>query len=179
MVITLIGYRGSGKSRVAGPLADRLGWTAVDSDAEIERRAGQSIRDLFAEKGEPHFRQLERQVLAEWLAGDRLVIAAGGGAVLNAQTRRQMRDAGPVVWLTASVDTLAARIGNDATTSQRRPDLTSTGGREEVEHLLAQREPLYRQCAAVSVPTDERTIEDVVETVLALTEPMLRGEGQS
>src|SRR5215218_314511 len=116
MVITLIGYRGSGKSSVAPALAERLGWTWADADPLIEQRAGQTIREIFETSGEPKFRRLEREVLVELLGGTNLVIAAGGGAILSAETRHDMRQAGPVVWLRADVATLSARIGADATT---------------------------------------------------------------
>src|SRR6185369_11029470 len=150
MVITLIGYRGSGKSTVAAPLAERLGWSWIDADAVIEQRAGCSIREIFAAEGEPGFRRRERDVLSELLRGDKLVIAAGGGAILSAETRADMRAAGPVVWLRASVETLAARIAGDATTAERRPNLVS-GGVQEICDLLAFREPLYRECATIVI----------------------------
>jgi shikimate kinase len=174
MNVTLIGYRGSGKSAVSAHLADALGWTAVDADHEIERRAGRTIREIFEEKGEPHFRQLERDVLAELLAGDRLVIAAGGGAVLSTETRSRMQAAGPVVWLQATVDQLERRINADAKSPQRRPPLTDSGGRHEIEELLNVREPLYRQSATAIVQTDELTVEDVAKAVLASVKPLLR-----
>lgn len=169
MTITLIGYRGSGKSSVAGPLAERLGWTAVDADAEIERRAGRSIREIFAERGESGFRELERTVLGDLLRQERLVIAAGGGAVLDPQTRREMRRAGPVVWLRADVETLQARMEGDRTTADRRPALTSTGGLQEIERLLAEREPLYRECASLTLETGGRSVAEVVEDILQQT----------
>lgn len=166
MTITLIGYRGSGKTSVAPLLAARLGWRWVDADAELERRAGCSIRDLFAAEGEAFFRRLERDLLAELLSDDRLVLAAGGGAVLDAETRARMRAAGPVVWLQASAETLHRRISADPATRERRPNLTAAGGREEVAQLLAQREPLYRQCATLVVDADAAPIEDVVSRIL-------------
>lgn len=171
MVITLIGYRGSGKSSVAEPLAVRLGWQARDADREIERRAGKSIAAIFADEGEPHFRALEREVMAELLDETELVIAAGGGCVLCEETRRAMGASGPVVWLKADVDVLADRIGADESTWSRRPDLTAEGGRREIERLLAAREPLYRDCASLSVETAGRSVDDVVEFILAWLRP--------
>src|SRR3990172_13143827 len=120
MVITLIGYRGTGKSTLAAPLAKRLGWEWLDADAELERRAGRSIRDIFATDGEPEFRRLERELLAELLRRDRLIVAAGGGAIQNEATRRDMQAAGPVIWLQASVDTIERRLASDPTTGARR-----------------------------------------------------------
>ena len=165
MIITLVGYRGTGKSTIAAALAGRLGWDAVDADFEIERRAGRSIRDIFESGGETAFRTAERQVMADLLAGHRHVIAAGGGAVLDADTRREMTAAGPVVWLRASLETILARLAADASTRDRRPSLTDKDPRAEVESLLARREPLYREVATCTVDTDGRTPEAIVAEV--------------
>ena len=165
MVITLIGYRGSGKSTVAVPLAERLGWDWADADAEIERRAGKSIREIFTEAGESAFRRDEADVLKDLLGKDKLVIAAGGGAILNPDTCTRMRNAGLVVWLKASIETLAERILADPTTAERRPNLTQSGGREEIETLLAEREPLYLACAHRVLPVDGQTPEDLARTI--------------
>lgn len=139
---------------MARPLADRLGWTAIDADVELERRAGRTIRQIFDTDGEPEFRRLERETLVDLLQRDRLIIAAGGGAILNAQTRSDFKAAGPVIWLQASADTIESRLYGDATTASRRPNLTTSGGRAEIEHLLRIREPLYRETASLIVETD-------------------------
>jgi shikimate kinase len=166
MPITLIGYRGSGKSSVAPALAARLGYDWIDADVLLESRAGRTIRQIFAESGEPEFRRLERETLQELLQRDRLVIAAGGGAILNPDTRKEMRAAGPVVWLRASVTLLESRIAADAVTAERRPALSSSG-RDDIAQLLAAREPLYQECATVTVATDHLTVEQVVDRVVA------------
>jgi shikimate kinase len=160
MVITLIGYRGSGKSTVAQALAAQSGWDWIDADAAIEKAAGRTIREVFAAEGEPGFRRRERESLAGLLARDRLIVAAGGGAILNADTRREMKAAGPVVWLQASVAVLASRIAADPTTAARRPDLAG-GGTVEIARLLAEREPLYRECASHTVSTDNLSVADI------------------
>ncbi len=174
MVVTLIGYRGTGKSAVARPLAARLDWEAVDADAEIERRAGKSIAAMFSEEGEAAFRALERRVVHELLQRDGLVLATGGGAILDPDTRRELRQAGPVVWLTASVDTILTRLAADDTTGGRRPNLTTSGGRDEVAQLLCQREPLYRQTADVIVDTEGRPLATVIEEVFTALGPLLQ-----
>ena len=175
MVITLIGYRGTGKSTVAAALAERLRWRSVDADDEIEASAGKPIRRIFAEDGEPAFRDLERQTISRLLKeNDRLVVAAGGGAILNERTRSDMQAAGPVVWLTASVDTILTRTESDATTAQRRPDLTPDGGRREVESVLAERLPLYSEAADVVVDTDDRSVEEIVEQITRAVAPRLQ-----
>lgn len=178
MVITLIGYRGSGKSTVAQPLAARLGWPMVDADAEIERAAGKSIREIFASGGEPQFRDIERRVISELLQRDRLVLSAGGGAILDADTRRHMRAAGPVVWLRASVDTLLRRIAADQATAERRPNLTAAGGRREIEELLARREPLYREAATIVIETDDLPAAEIVERIWQAIGPPVLGGSQ-
>ncbi len=165
MVITLIGYRGSGKSTLAAPLAKELDWDWVDADVEIERAAGKSIREIFNDDGEPVFRDWERRVLGDLLSRDRLIVAAGGGAILDPETRRQMRAAGLVVWLRASLDTLAERILQDPATADRRPNLTAIGGREEIEVLLSEREPLYRESAHRVLDVDRKTPEELARTV--------------
>ena len=155
MILTLIGYRGTGKTSLAEPLAERLGWVPVDADVEIEGAAECSIREIFEEGGEETFRKLEREVLVDLLKQDHLVLAAGGGAILNRDTRRDFVAAGPVVWLKASAETINRRLHGDETTTERRPNLTSSGGLAEIEELLAVREPLYRETASLIVTTDE------------------------
>ncbi len=130
--IFLIGYRGTGKTTVARLVAQRLGRESIDADKEIERRAGKTIAAIFADDGEPPFRDLESAVVAD-LARTRLVISTGGGAVLREANRAAMQAAGPIVWLTASVDTIAVRIAGDAATARLRPNLTAVGGKAEIE----------------------------------------------
>lgn len=178
MLITLIGYRGSGKTTIAGPLAKRLGWDWVDADAEIECRAGRTIREIFAEEGEPAFREIERQVMRDLLRRDRLVVAAGGGAVLDGETRREMVHAGPVVWLRASIESLSRRTGRDETSARHRPDLTAAGGVAEIEDLLARRTPLYRECATVTVDTDDRSIQEIIDEIVQRVGSLLSGESR-
>ena len=161
MIISLIGYRGSSKSTLAPRLAEKLGWNWIDADVELERRAGQSIREIFAAEGEPGFRQRERAVIADLVQGDRLVLAAGGGAILDKRNRRLLTAAGPVLWLTASPETLYQRISGDGTTADRRPNLAG-GGQEEVRRLLALRSPLYRACAHAVVDTESRGADEVL-----------------
>jgi shikimate kinase len=135
-------------------------------DAEVERRVGQTIADIFAQQGEPAFREMEAALLAELCGRERLVVATGGGVVLRADSRARMRESGLVVWLHADADTLWGRIQKDATTASRRPALAG-GGRDEVVRVLAQREALYRECAHLLVDTSACTPEEAVERALA------------
>ena len=123
MIVTLIGSRGCGKSSVGRLLADKLGWESADADVELEARAGKTIQQIFSEDGEAVFRDLEEQTCADLLLRTQLVLAAGGGAVLRESTRARIASAGPVIWLTATPETLYSRIYADETTAERRPDL--------------------------------------------------------
>ena len=169
MNIVLIGYRGTGKSTVGRLVAVQLGMQFVDADEELERRAGRSIRDIFASGGEAAFRELEAVVIGDLLSEDSCVVALGGGAVLRPDNRAKIRAANNgVLWLQADAAILHHRINADETTSQRRPNLTSGGGLEEVERLLAIREPLYRECANFAVDTQGKTPEQVAAEVVSL-----------
>jgi shikimate kinase len=169
MNIVLIGYRGTGKSTVGRQVAAQLAMEFVDADEELESRAGRSIREIFASGGEGAFRDLEAVVIGDLLQGDQRVTALGGGAVLRPDNREQIRRANNrVVWLQADAATLHERIDADAATSQRRPNLTATGGLPEIERLLAIREPLYRECAEFVVNTEGKTPEQVAAEVVSL-----------
>ncbi|HEX3657596.1 MAG TPA: shikimate kinase [Pirellulales bacterium] len=163
--IVLIGYRGTGKTTVARALAERLGWQWLDADVELETRAGCSIADMFATAGEAAFRDLESQLLAEFIERPKLVLATGGGVVLRDANRRLLEQAGMVVWLEADIDTLAQRVSADAATAGRRPNLTAHGGRLEIERLLAEREPLYRQCAGLTIHTPGRSPDEIAAAI--------------
>ncbi len=165
MNITLIGYRGTGKSTAARLVAERLGWTWVDADAFLEEQAGQAIRDIFAREGEAGFRDREAAVIQELTRRDRHVIAAGGGAVLRTENRDAFRKTCMTVWLVASAEVIERRLAADATTAERRPALTREGGAAEIRRLLAEREPLYRAAADVIVETDSQTPAEVAERI--------------
>lgn len=162
--VLLIGPRGSGKSTIASLLAADLGWSWIDADVLLEARAGRSIRDIFAAEGEAGFRRREADILAELCLLGSHVIATGGGVVLRPENRELLNRSGVVVWLTGDIDTLWGRIVADATTAARRPTLT-VGGRAEVAELVAAREPLYRECAHVTIDTTGRTPEEIVAAV--------------
>ena len=167
MLLTLIGYRATGKTTLARLLAERLRWDWIDADVEIERRAGRSIAKIFAEQGEPAFRDLEAQVIADLCRRDRLVLAAGGGAPLRPESRRAMREAGLVVWLTARPETILARMTGDATTAARRPDLTDKGPLAEIVHLIEVRTPIYQESAHLELDTEGKTPDELVEAIIA------------
>jgi shikimate kinase len=159
MILTLIGYRATGKTTLAKLLAERLGWDWIDADVEIERRAEKSIARMFAEDGEPAFRNLEAQVIADLSRRDRLIVGAGGGAPLRLESRLAMRKGGKVVWLLARPETILTRMAADATTVARRPSLTDKTPLDEIVELLKTREPIYRETADLTIDTEGRAPE--------------------
>ena len=166
MNLVLIGYRGTGKTTIARHLGLSLGWSWLDADVELEFRAGKSISAIFADGGEEAFRDLETEVLAGLNELDRHVLALGGGAVLREQNRQMISKLGKVVWLKASPATILKRIALDASTAGRRPNLTTGGGRAEVEQLLAMRTPIYRECADLEVDTEGKTPAEIAAEMI-------------
>ncbi len=167
MNLVLIGSRGTGKSTVARLLAARLGWPTFDADVVIESRAGKSIAQIFADEGEPSFRDWESKIVAELAAIDQCVLALGGGAVVRPENRATIARQGHVVWLQASPETLWQRIQADQATAPRRPNLTPQGGITEIIATLDARAAIYRQCAQLEVDTQGKTPDEVAEAILA------------
>ena len=166
MNLILIGYRATGKTTLAKILARRLGCQWIDADVQIEHKAGKSIARIFDDDGEPAFRDLEAEVIAELCGRNRLVLAAGGGAPLRAESRRAMRASGNVVWLKALPETVLGRMSADETTSARRPDLNDKGPLEEIVYLIAEREPIYREAANLEVDTERKTPDEIASEIL-------------
>jgi shikimate kinase len=167
MNLVLIGYRGTGKSTVARHLALALGWGWVDADVEVELLAGKSIAAIFADEGEPRFRDLESTVIADLMRRDSIVLAAGGGAILRPENRIALRSSGRVIWLTAEPETIVRRLAADPDTPGRRPNLTTAGGEAEIRALLAVRQPLYAATADLTVDTEGKSPGEVAQAILA------------
>src|SRR5438270_6171487 len=166
MNIALVGYRGAGKTAVARQLALNLGWDWVDADVEVELAAGRSIAAIFADDGEPAFRDLEATVLADLIQRDHTILALGGGVVLRPSNRTLIRQAGRVVWLMATPETIAARLAADETTASRRPNLTAAGGLDEIRRLLDERAPLYRQCCDLEIDSVGKSPAEVASEIV-------------
>ena len=171
MNIALIGYRGTGKTTVARLLADALDCEWVDADAEIERVAGKSIAEIFATHGEPHFRDLETEILRGLCERPNTVCSLGGGAVVRTENREILAKIEHVAWLQADVDTIHERISADEHSALGRPNLTIAGGREEIAQVLADRTPVYRECAAFEVDTSGKSPAEVAREILAHLSP--------
>jgi shikimate kinase len=160
--VFLVGPMGSGKSAVGRQLAARLGLEFVDSDVEIEARTGVDIPYIFEKEGEAGFREREREVL-DSLTGQRMVlVATGGGAVLDPDNRARLRSRGCVVYLRTSVKQQFARTRR----SGHRPLLDNADPLGTLEHLMQVRAPLYEETADVVVDTDGRKVGSVVEDIV-------------
>jgi shikimate kinase len=160
--IVLVGMMGAGKSSIGRRLATRLGIPFVDADAEIEAAAGMTIEEIFANYGEPSFRSGETRVITRLLESGPQVLATGGGAFINPETRGIIRRNGISVWLKADFDVLFRRVKrrND------RPLLKTADPAETLRKLIAERGPTYGQ-ADVSVHSREVPHETIVEEILA------------
>lgn len=165
MNIVLIGYRGTGKSSVGKLLAERSGRRLVSTDAEVVRRAGQSIPELVKQHGWDRFRDLESEVCRDLAGQDRLIIDTGGGAILRQENVDRLKANGILFWLTAEVPTISRRIGGDT----QRPSLTGTKSfLEEIEEVLRERTPKYRAAADHTIATDHKTVAEIAEAIQAI-----------
>lgn len=157
----LVGLRGSGKSTVGARLAGEIGRTFVDTDQRIEKAAQTTIAQYVAANGWERFRELERRVLAEVCQGENLVVATGGGIVLDAENRRLLRESGRTFYLRAEPEVLAARLANDPD-PDKRPALTHEADpAAEMRALFVEREPLYMEVANFILPA-AAPVDDVV-----------------
>jgi len=163
--IALIGFMAVGKSAVGRNLAKRLHRRFVDLDRIIEKRAGLKVREIFEQKGEPYFRELEKRTLSDLLQKPGYVIATGGGVVMDEENLRLLQEKTLLVCLSASTDTILARVGNGT----KRPLLKGSDRRERVEELVKLRADKYAQ-AHITVDTSELSIEQVVNQIVAALE---------
>jgi len=159
--IVLVGMMGAGKSSVGRKLASRLGLAFVDADSKIEEAAGMSIPDIFETRGEAEFRSGEARVIARLLDGGPQVLATGGGAFMNSDTRTLIRTKAMSVWLKADFDVLMKRIKRRSD----RPMLKTADPAATLKHLMDVRYPVYAE-ADVTVESREVVHEVIVEEIL-------------
>ena len=160
--LVLVGMMGAGKSSIGRRLATRLAIPFVDADAEIEKAAGMSIPDIFSARGEPDFRAGEARVILRLLESGPQVLATGGGAFMNADTRLAIRDKGVSVWLHATFDVLSRR------TKRRtdRPLLKGVDPQATLKRLIDERYPIYAQ-AEVTVESRDVPHDVIVDEIIA------------
>jgi shikimate kinase len=163
--IWLIGFMGTGKSRISRPLAAALDWQQLDLDTLIVDRAGEPIPEIFARGGEAAFRSLESQIIDEVAGRTNIVVATGGGSVLAESNRQAMSRGGFLVCLEARPDTIAARISELGASVSERPLLAGGDPLTRIAELKAQRQPLYAQADFI-IQTDDLTPDQVTHQVL-------------
>lgn len=162
--IFLVGLMGAGKTSVGRQLAARLGKTFVDSDHEIEARTGTTIPVIFEVEGEAGFRRREAEVIDELTQQSGIVLATGGGAVLDAATRAHLKSRGLTIYLSAKVVDLWYRTRND----RNRPLLDCGDPRQRLENLLALRDPLYREVADLVVETGRPSVNHLSASIVEM-----------
>lgn len=160
--IVLVGFMGTGKTVVGKMLAERLHMEFVDLDALIEERLGMSIRDIFDGFGESYFRRVEKEVVSESSKKDGLVVAAGGGAVLDSENVTNLKNMGRIIHLSARPDVILDRTKD----AEDRPLLETADRRKRIAVLLAKRAPFYGR-ADYEIDTSDLGVEDVVEKIVS------------
>jgi shikimate kinase/3-dehydroquinate synthase len=154
---------GAGKTTIGRILARKLGKRFIDSDHEIEARTGASIPWIFEIEGEASFRRREAEVIRDLTAQSGIVLATGGGAVLDPESRAYLQQRGRVIYLRANVSSIMLRTSHD----KNRPLLQTANPRQKLEELTAQREPLYREIADLVIDTGRPNVQSMVQTILA------------
>ena len=161
---------GTGKSTVGRRLAHKLGWEFLDTDDEINRVTGQTVRQIFESEGEEVFRQLEHEALVSALQhSSPHIIAGAGGVILRADNRELLQTAKHVVWLNAPLHVLVERIGHRAVKGDGHRPLIDGDPAARLEELYAERESLYRGVSSVEIDVEGLQIHEVIDQILATT----------
>ncbi len=161
--IALIGFMGAGKTAVGKRLALRLKRAFVETDDMVERRTGRSIAAIFAQDGEPAFRRMEAEAVAEASQGVNQVISCGGGVVLNPANVKNLRRTAVIIYLKSSPQTILKRTANDG---GKRPLLNTKDRPRIVREMLAAREPLYEQAADITLDVSSMKTAAVAERII-------------
>jgi len=160
--IYLVGSMGAGKTTIGRRLAKALHKDFIDSDAEIEARTGADISLIFDYEGEAGFRKRENRMLEELTERQNIVLATGGGAVLDADNRARLMARGFVIYLAASLELLVERTARD----RKRPLLQTEDRPQRLKEILDERDPLYRQVADLVISTDRRAAHHLTKDIL-------------
>ena len=164
--IALIGFMGTGKTAVGRALAKKLNKQFVELDSLIEKKAGKSIPDIFQQEGEIAFRELEIETAREVAQGKNMVIACGGGIILNKINIDRLRQEAVIVYLTASSGVILKRTARDGT---RRPLLEVADPTLTIRELLKFRKPCYERASDIQINTSKLDMDSVVEQIIART----------
>jgi shikimate kinase len=159
--VILTGFMGTGKTAVGRHLADRLGFDFLDTDLMVEEETGKMITEIFEKEGEPAFRQHEKKMVKKAMDREKVVVATGGGAIIDPDNLKLMKEKGIVVGLSASPETILGRVSKMDT----RPLLKSKDQLKKIESLLSHRSPYYRQADKI-VDTTNKAIAETVEEIL-------------
>ena len=176
MNIILIGYRGSGKTSVGRELARILERPFFDSDRMIFAKTGRSIGEIVEISGWQAFREMEKAVIADLSGLDGVVIALGGGAVMDADNVAMFGKKGRFVWLQADTKVLALRMSGDQNGAAQRPALTAAGTLAEIDEVLSKRLPFYRDIADAIIDTTGKEPAGIAAEIIALLEKKRVGE---
>jgi shikimate kinase len=171
MNLVLIGYRCAGKTTVGSQVAVHLRRKFVDTDTLIEKQYG-VIRDIVETRGWDYFRTLEKRIIKEISSQDNLVIAPGGGSVLDTDNMTALKRNGLIIWLKADSEAVYRRMMKDPRTALQRPSLTGKGALDELEEVMTSRAPLYEKAAEMHVETSSIDATRVVEGVLSILDGM-------
>ena len=172
MNIILIGYRCAGKTVVGKGLASRMQRRFVDTDDLIESKQGQ-ISEIVSSRGWDYFRAVEKDIIEAISKENNLVIALGGGAVLDPDNITNLEKNGFIIWLRADPEVLRRRMDQDPRTIASRPTLTGKGILEELEEMVAHRDPLYDKASKIQFDTSALNVEAVVENILTVLQEKL------
>ena len=165
MNIILTGYRCTGKTSTGRRLSARLGRPLFDTDDLILHRTGRTVEEIVAAGGWPAFRDAERAVIRNLSLLDGGIIATGGGALLDPRNVEYLRNNGLFIWLVADSATIAGRLEKDQASGNRRPSLSGKPVEQEVQEILAQREPIYRGIADLTLDPASRGVEEVTTAI--------------
>jgi shikimate kinase len=163
MNIILIGYRCTGKTSVGKKISERLRMPFYDTDELVKNHTGKTIREIVEEKGWESFRKEEKSVVRGLSSLVDTIIAAGGGAVVDAENRDALKRNGLFLWLTADVRTIVERMKKDRVAGEQRPPLSSDGLERETSEILQKRTPIYRQLADFTIDTSGKEIDAIAD----------------
>ena len=166
--IFLIGFRCTGKSSVGKRLATKLGWPFIDTDSLLVSESGTCIKEIVEKHGWHTFRKMEHAIVSQVCVLNRRVVATGGGVVLNKANVNMMKKKGRIVWLKAGPETIKSRMMLDQNTEAFRPSLTTKDSLSEIEEMLNERNPLYRQAMDFCVETDDRRVDGICDEIVQL-----------